>query len=72
MTPAEAELITENYFKKHDLIFEGAYPIIRGKEKELHIYVMGPKGRFMMKMSNTGLLFSQNSTRTNWIEIKDY
>lgn len=72
MTPAEAELITENYFKKHGLIFEGAYPVFKGKEKDLHIYVMGPKGRFMMKMSSTGVLHSQNSTRKKWIEIKDY
>ncbi|MBO0445582.1 hypothetical protein JZO78_04430 [Enterococcus ureilyticus] len=72
MTPEEAKLMTQNYFEKHNLLFEGAYPVNKGKERELHIHVFGPKGRFMMRMQKDATLYTQNSTRKKWIKIEKY
>lgn len=63
--------ILEAYFEKHEIIFEGSYPINENGERVMIIQVFGKKGRFMMKMGEDFKLWCQLLSG-KWILIESY
>ena len=72
LTAFEVEKLTENFFEAKALHFEGCFPVKEGNETVMRIYVWGPQGRFLMKMTQDKKLFSHSKDRQHWIPIKKY
>ena len=63
--------ILEAYFEKHEIIFEGSYPINEKGQRVLMIQAFGKKGRFLMKMRDDFKLWCQ-SLGGKWFLIESY
>lgn len=71
LTEDTLKIILEGYFEKHEIIFEGSYPINEKGQRVLMIQAFGKKGRFMMKMGDDFKLWCQ-SLSGKWFLIDSY
>lgn len=71
LTEDTLKIILEGYFEKHEIIFEGSYPINEKGQRMLMIQAFGKKGRFLMKMGDDFKLWCQ-SLSGKWFLIDSY